>query len=73
MNPLEKAVSACGTQRALAEKLGVSAQALTGWMLRGQPPATRVLAIEAATGVSRHELRPDIYPPEDKVKKEAVA
>jgi len=27
-----------------------------------QAPAARVLAIEARTGVSRHLLRPDIYP-----------
>jgi hypothetical protein len=25
-------------------------------------PAEHVLAVEAATGISRHELRPDIYP-----------
>jgi DNA-binding transcriptional regulator YdaS (Cro superfamily) len=28
-------------------------------------PAEHVLAVEAATGVSRHDLRPDIYPRED--------
>ena len=27
--------------------------------------AEYVLAIEAATGVSRHDLRPDLYPRED--------
>lgn len=35
------------------------------WQLvRGQRPlpARYVLSVEAATGVSRHELRPDIYP-----------
>jgi DNA-binding transcriptional regulator YdaS (Cro superfamily) len=28
-------------------------------------PAERALAIEEATGISRHDLRPDIYPRED--------
>jgi DNA-binding transcriptional regulator YdaS (Cro superfamily) len=32
---------------------------------RERVPAERVLAIEAATGVPRHELRPDIYPPDE--------
>ncbi len=32
-------------------------------LLKGQPLwAEHVLAVEAATGISRHELRPDIYP-----------
>jgi DNA-binding transcriptional regulator YdaS (Cro superfamily) len=39
--------------------------AITKWKHRGQIPAERVLAIEAITGVPRHELRPDIYPPDD--------
>lgn len=28
-------------------------------------PAESVLRVEAATGVSRHSLRPDLYPPEE--------
>jgi DNA-binding transcriptional regulator YdaS (Cro superfamily) len=32
----------------------------------GRVPAERVLSIEAATGVPRHELRPDLYPLESK-------
>jgi len=51
--------------RPLASRLGVSYQAVQRWFVRGRVPAERVLAIEAATGVSRHELRPDIYPVED--------
>lgn len=47
--------------RYLAETLGISVQAISQW--RRVPP-TRVLDVERVTGVSRHLLRPDIYPPE---------
>ncbi len=46
----------------LARKLGVSPQAVSAWRARGRVPAERVLQIEQLTGVSRHMLRPDIYP-----------
>ena len=55
-------------QAELAAKVGVSPMALSNWKRRGVPPE-RVLDIERATGgqVSRHELRPDIYPPSGNV------
>lgn len=56
-----RAVEAGGGQQAVAKKLGVSYQAVQKWLNSGVP-ADRVLAVESATGVSRHELRPDIYP-----------
>ncbi len=52
--------------RPLAKKMGVSYQAVQRWFVRGRIPAERVLAVESATGISRHELRPDIYPVEDR-------
>ena len=58
---LMKAIKAIGTQRALAKACGVKPQVITRWLHTVTPPA-RVLTIEAATGISRHELRPDIYP-----------
>lgn len=33
---------------------------------RGYASAGRVLAIEALTGTSRHDLRPDLYPREER-------
>jgi len=39
--------------------LGISSQAVSQWK---RVPAERVLDVERITGVSRHELRPDIYP-----------
>jgi hypothetical protein len=60
-SPLEKAVSLIGTYR-LAMAVGVKHPTIHSWLRAGRVPAERVLAVEAATGVSRHELRPDIYP-----------
>lgn len=63
-NPIERAIQILGTQKKLAEKLNVSTQAVAKW--RERVPAERVLGIELATGgaVTRHELRPDLYPEE---------
>lgn len=65
MNPIERAASILGSQAALASALGVSNMAVVQWKKRGVP-AVRVLAIERATGgrVTRHDLRPDLYPQE---------
>lgn len=64
-SPLEVAIAKVGGQKALATALGrVTPQAVNQWVRDGRPPAKRVLAIEAATGVSRHLLRPDIFGPE---------
>jgi DNA-binding transcriptional regulator YdaS (Cro superfamily) len=52
------------TQRALAALMGVTPQAITKW--RKKIPAERVLQIEKATGVSLHDLRPDLYPRESR-------
>lgn len=61
---IQKACEAAGNQASLARMLGISETAVGKWVKRGFPPAERVLAIEEAVGgkVTRHELRPDIYP-----------
>lgn len=43
---------------ALAREIGVTPPAIFQWT---RVPAERVLEIERLTGVSRHELRPDVY------------
>jgi Putative antitoxin of bacterial toxin-antitoxin system, YdaS/YdaT len=48
-----------GTRKKLAVILGVTPGAISQWK---RVPAERVLDVERATGVSRHTLRPDIYP-----------
>lgn len=61
-NAPTKAVKAVGSQSALARILGCSPQAVQKMCATGRVPAERVLDIEKASGVSRHDLRPDIYP-----------
>lgn len=45
----------------MAAHLGVSRQAVNVWFLRHRVPAERVLEIERLSGISRHELRPDVF------------
>lgn len=59
---LKKAVEIAGGQTQLARQIGVSQPAVWNWLNKSPIPAEHVLPVEKATGVSRHELRPDIYP-----------
>ena len=60
---LQKAVETAGSQSALARLCGVGQPAVWKWLQSSKRvPAGYVLRIEASTGVSRHLLRPDIYP-----------
>ncbi|WP_200911269.1 transcriptional regulator [Sphingomonas sp. Leaf62] len=60
---LRSAVDAAGSQSAMARIVGCSPQAVSKWVNRGKVcPAEYVLKVEAATGVSRFDLRPDVYP-----------
>lgn len=58
---LRRAIEAVGGLAALADPLGITVQAVSQW---DEVPPRRVLAVEKISGVSRHELRPDLYPPE---------
>lgn len=55
-----KAIECGGGATALSKRLGVTRQAVEQW---DKVPARHCLAVEEATGISRHELRPDIYGP----------
>jgi DNA-binding transcriptional regulator YdaS (Cro superfamily) len=57
LTPLERAKS--GNGASLANQLGISRSAVSQWT---RVPVERVLDVERITGVSRHQLRPDIYP-----------
>ena len=48
-----------GLQAHIARALGITRAAVCHWR---RVPAERVLAVEHATGIPRHELRPDIFP-----------
>ena len=65
--PIDRAAKAVGGQARLAALLGLSRMAVSGWVRRGVP-AGRVLSVEKLTGVSRHDLRPDLYPRERRAR-----
>jgi TorA maturation chaperone TorD len=55
---LNEAISVAGGVGALAKKIGISQPSVSNWL---RVPAERVLVVEAATGVSRAVLRPDLF------------
>jgi DNA-binding transcriptional regulator YdaS (Cro superfamily) len=59
---VQRALDAAGGPSALAQILGIKSQNISQW---GKCPPHHVLKIEEMTGVSRHVLRPDIYPVDD--------
>ncbi len=64
MNGLTKAIETAGTASKLAVMLGIKPMSVSRWKNRyqGTVPADRVLQIYGVTGVTPHELRPDLYP-----------
>lgn len=56
---LQRAIKEAGNQQALADALGIKSPSITDWR-RGQVPADRCPAVEALTGVTCEELRPDL-------------
>src|ERR1700736_1954385 len=55
---LGEAVRAAGGVTELARRIGISQPSVSNW---SRVPADRVVAVEAATGVARAVLRPDLY------------
>ncbi len=59
--PISEIKARRGATKAIAQAAGISPAAVSKWP---RVPAEHVLAVERATGFSRHEIRPDIYPKE---------
>ena len=55
---LDQAIEAAGGIAQLARRIGIAQPSVSNWY---RVPAARVIAVEAATGVSRNLLRPDLY------------
>jgi TorA maturation chaperone TorD/DNA-binding transcriptional regulator YdaS (Cro superfamily) len=55
---LQQAIDAAGGVSELARRLGISQPSVSNW---DRIPAERVLSVEAATGVARARLRPDLF------------
>jgi DNA-binding transcriptional regulator YdaS (Cro superfamily) len=60
---LERVIGHFGNKSAMATALQIARQAIQQW---DRVPVNRVLEIERMTGIPRTELRPDIYPPEQR-------
>jgi DNA-binding transcriptional regulator YdaS (Cro superfamily) len=60
---LAAAVRKAGSQSAFGRLIGKRQSVVFGWLKQGKPlPGELVFEVEAKTGISRHELRPDLYP-----------
>src|SRR5690348_815295 len=55
---LSEAIRAAGGVSELARQIGISQPSVSNWI---RVPAERVVSVEAATGVDRAVLRPDLY------------
>jgi len=73
-NPhLTKALAKIGSNSEVARRLtamgkGITHQAVSSWERKGKLPVERVLDIERLSGVSRHDLRRDIYGPRPRAR-----
>lgn len=65
---LQRAIDAAGGVGALARMIGIRQPSLSNWR---RVPADRVVAVEVATGVSRADLRPDLYPDQGHMNEQA--
>lgn len=63
---LVMAIREAGGLKAISEPCGVSEQAVCQW---DKVPPKHVLTVERVSGISRHQLRPDLYPLEDGERK----
>lgn len=60
-----RAVRVAGSQSALGRLLGKRQSTIQGWLKTGRVSPEYVIPVERVTGISRHELRPDLYPVAD--------
>src|SRR5437764_10833375 len=67
---LLQAIRAVGGVTELARRIGLSQPSISNW---SRVPAERVLAVEAATGIARTILRPDLYAEEQSAPDEVDA
>lgn len=56
---VDKIVRKAGGASKLAQTLGIKGPSIYSWK---RVPADRVIAISQITGISPHEIRPDVFP-----------
>lgn len=60
---LAQAVRAAGSQSAFGRWIGKAQSTVNDWLRENKDlPPEHVLTVERMSGISRHDLRPDIYP-----------
>ena len=61
-NIVDRIISKFGGVTKAAVSLGIdNPSVVANWRARGQVPHKRAVDIERLTGISRHELRPDVF------------
>lgn len=55
----------------MARALRLPPQTVYSWCFRDVVPAARVIDVERLTGVPRHKIRPDIFPPPPRTRRKA--
>lgn len=58
---LRRAIKIAGSQVALAKAIGTQQQNVSYWLRIGRPSAEAAVAIDEVTGITRKQLRPDLY------------
>lgn len=48
-------------KRAMRERMGITRQAINKWLRDNKVPYKRLLQVEQATGIPRHELAPELF------------
>lgn len=62
MDAIKKAVSILGSQKKMADSLGVSKQLISNYVNgRAKVTAANAKKIEELTGIKREEIRPDLF------------
>jgi hypothetical protein len=59
---IDEAIAITKGPKALARAIGINLSSLYSWK---RVPEARVNAVEAATGIPRTRLRPDLFPPDE--------
>jgi DNA-binding transcriptional regulator YdaS (Cro superfamily) len=56
--PIKLAIEKAGSVKALASRIGITPQSVSQWR---RVPVEHVRAIEAITGLPKHEIRADVF------------
>lgn len=70
---LKRAVEIAGGQKPLADRIGTTQSQVWYWLEKSKKgvPAEFCIKIEQATGVRRHDLRPDVFDPPSQIEQSA--